>query len=144
MFYDRFVSLCDDKGVKPSVAAREIGFNKSTVSAWKRNGTTPNREILSKIANYFAVSVDHLLGNTDDPTPLDKKTPALTKKDERDIAKDLESFMGEMENSEALMFDGNPMSEEARESILAAMKLGLEVAKSKNKERFTPKKYRKD
>jgi len=49
-----------------------------------------------------------------------------------------------METNEALMFDGNPMSEEARESILAAMKLGLEAAKSKNKARFTPKKYRGD
>lgn len=35
------------------------------------------------------------------------------------------------------------MSDEARESIRAAMKLGLEAAKVKNKERFTPKKYRK-
>ena len=43
-----------------------------------------------------------------------------------------------------LMFDGDPMSDEARESIRAAMKLGLEAAKVKNKERFTPKKHRKE
>jgi hypothetical protein len=36
------------------------------------------------------------------------------------------------------------MSDEARESIRSAMKLGLEAAKLKNKERFTPKKYRKE
>jgi len=40
------------------------------------------------------------------------------------------------------MFDGNPLTDEARESIIAAMKLGLEAAKVKNKERFTPKKYK--
>ena len=34
--------------------------------------------------------------------------------------------------------------DEARESIRAAMKLGLEAAKVKNKERFTPKKFRKE
>lgn len=43
-----------------------------------------------------------------------------------------------------LQFDGDPMSDEARESIRAAMKLGLEAAKVKNKERFTPKKFRKE
>ena len=42
------------------------------------------------------------------------------------------------------MFDGDPMSEEAKESIRAAMQLGLEAAKLKNKARFTPKKYRKE
>ncbi len=41
------------------------------------------------------------------------------------------------------MSDSYPMSDEARESILAAMKLGLEAAKIKNKETYTPKKYRK-
>lgn len=69
--------------------------------------------------------------------------PVLNEKDKRDIAKDLESMMARLDEEDDLMFDGNPMSPEARESILAAMKLGLEAAKVKNKERFTPKKYRR-
>ena len=72
------------------------------------------------------------------------KAPVLTEKDERDIAKDLERIMAQLDEEGDLMFDGDPMSEEARESIRAAMKLGLEAAKVKNKERFTPKKYRKE
>ena len=51
--------------------------------------------------------------------------------------------MADLEHSGDLMFDGNPMSEEARESIRSALKLGLEAAKLKNKEIYTPKKYRK-
>ena len=73
-----------------------------------------------------------------------KKEPALTEKDGRDIAKDLERVMGQLEAGGDLMFDGDPMSDEARESIKAAMKLGLEAAKMKNKERFTPKQFRKE
>jgi len=42
------------------------------------------------------------------------------------------------------MFDGNPMTDEAKESILAAMEVGLQMAKLKNKEKYTPKKYRKN
>ena len=33
---------------------------------------------------------------------------------------------------------------EAIESILSAMKIGMEMAKQKNKEKYTPKKYKKD
>ena len=65
MFYEKFVALCNIAGIKQSRAAEEMGFNKSTVSAWKRNQTTPNREILQKIAEYFNVSVDYLLGEED-------------------------------------------------------------------------------
>ena len=73
-----------------------------------------------------------------------KSSPTLTEKDERDIARDLERIMAQLGTSGDLMFDGDPMSDEARESMLAAMELGLRAAKLKNKERFTPKKYRKD
>lgn len=68
----------------------------------------------------------------------------LTARDKRDIARDMEQLTESIETSDALMFDGEPLSPEAKESLLAAMRLGLEAAKLKNKERFTPNKYRKD
>jgi transcriptional regulator with XRE-family HTH domain len=105
----------------------------------EKTGATPKGETLSKIADYFGVTTDYLL--TGEET---KKAPTLTKKDERDIARKLDEIMNDLENSGTLMFDGDPMSDEARESMRAAIKLGLEAAKLKNKERFTPKKYRKD
>ena len=42
------------------------------------------------------------------------------------------------------MFDGEPLTPEAMDSILAAMQVGMEIAKKKNKEKYTPKKYRKE
>ena len=78
------------------------------------------------------------------PSYTRKKAPTLNKKDERDIARDLEAMMAELENGGDIMFDGDPMSPEARESIVAAVRLGLEAAKAKNKARFTPHKFRKD
>lgn len=47
-------------------------------------------------------------------------------------------------NQEGLMFDGDPASPEAIESILSAMQIGMEMAKKRNKEKYTPKKYKKD
>lgn len=42
------------------------------------------------------------------------------------------------------MFDGDPLTEEATESIRNAMAMALEYAKKVNKEKYTPKKYRKE
>ena len=42
------------------------------------------------------------------------------------------------------MFEGDPASPEAIESILNAMEIGMAMAKKKNKEKYTPKKYKKD
>ena len=47
-------------------------------------------------------------------------------------------------SQEGLMFDGDPASPEAIDSILSAMQIGMELAKKKNKEKYTPKKYKKD
>ena len=88
-FYDRFIKLCDEKGVKPSRAASDNKINRSNVTNWKNNGYTPRGEVLQRLAEYFEVSVDYLLGNTDVravelfPNPGGmKKTP--TQKGERD------------------------------------------------------------
>lgn len=66
-FYDRYVILCNKKGVKPSRAAIEIGMTKTAVSNWKARNTTPTDSNLKKIADYFGVSTDYLLGRTDSP-----------------------------------------------------------------------------
>ena len=139
MFYDIFERLCKDKGIRPGRAADEMGISRATVTNWKKNGYSPREAVLRKIADYFEVSLDSLVGNLEQ-----KEAPALTKKDERDIAKKLEELKETLENQDGLMFDGDPMSDEAKESILAAMELGLQAAKLKNKEKYTPKKYKKD
>lgn len=137
MFYDVFLRLCASKNVSPSKAAEAVGLNRAAVAKWK-NGATPSAVTAIKLADYFGVTTDYLLGK-----PAQKETPpALTKKDERDIEKILAAARSQLENQEGLMFDGDPASPEAIESILAAMELGLQAAKQRNKEKYTPKKYR--
>lgn len=61
-FYEMFVFLCEQKGVKPGRAATECNINRSNVTSWKKNGYTPRGEVLQKLASYFGVSADYLLG----------------------------------------------------------------------------------
>lgn len=64
---------------------------------------------------------------------------AGTSKDISDILKNTEELL----KQPGLMFDGEPADEESIESVISAMKIGMEMAKQKNKEKYTPKKYRK-
>ena len=62
MFYDVFCALCAENGLTPGGAAAKIGFNRASVTVWKNNGTAPKQELLVKIADFFRVSTDYLLG----------------------------------------------------------------------------------
>ena len=145
--YDIFMQLMEEKGVTAYRVAKETGITQATLSRWKTGKVSPSIETLQVLAEYFEVTIDYLMGNThaDEQTlPETQKAPTLNKKDERDIAKTLGQLKETLENEEGLMFDGNPMTDEAKESILAAMEVGLQMAKLKNKEKYTPKKYRKN
>ena len=52
MFYDVFCDLCKQRDLTPGGAAREIGFNRSSITLWKNNGTAPRRALLVKIADF--------------------------------------------------------------------------------------------
>lgn len=61
MFFNTFLALCNDKGVKPGRVADEMGISRGTVTSWKKAGYTPRAEQLTKIAEYFNVPIDFLL-----------------------------------------------------------------------------------
>lgn len=113
-------------------------ISSASYSQWNTGLYQPSDKKLLSAAECLGVSFDYLKFGIEE-----KNKPALNEKDRRDIAKTLEELMEALDSAGDLMFDGNPISDEARESILAAMKLGLEAAKLKNKERFTPQKYKK-
>ena len=133
--------LRKNKGLSMKELGEIIGVAESTISQYETGKREPDFETLLKLGEFFNVSVDYLLRGD---SLSEGKAPTLNKKDERDIAKTLEQLRETLENEEGLMFYGDPMSNEAKESILAAMKLGVQAAKLKNKEKYTPKKYKKD
>lgn len=63
----------------------------------------------------------------------------LNKRDQQNINEILANTE-QLLKQDGLMFDGDPASPEAIESILSAMQIGMEMAKKKNKEKYTPKK----
>ena len=77
MFYERYLHLCEQHRVSPSAAAVKAGFNKGTVSVWKKKYTAgvdvrPDKDVIEKICGLFGCSESWLLGIDGDekkPTP---------------------------------------------------------------------------
>lgn len=139
--YEIFEQLLQKYGVTAYKVSKETGITQSTLSDWKRGRSTPKTDNMKKIADYFNVSVDYLMTGKKDS---DRKEIVLTSKDERDIEKILNQTKEQLLSQEGLMFDGQPATPEAIDSILSAMQVGMELAKKKNKEKYTPKKNKKD
>lgn len=61
--FERIKKLAKNRGVTLQKVANKLGFGESTLYKWKNQ--TPNGEYLAKVADYFDVSVDYLIGRTD-------------------------------------------------------------------------------
>ena len=126
--FERIEKLRKEAGLSQGKLEKELGFSNGSISKWKNS--TPTYERLQKVANYFNVSVEYLASGE-----LPENTPPLTSRDERDIEKILNNTREQLLSQEGLMFDGDPASPEAIESILSAMQIGMEMAKKKNKDK---------
>lgn len=64
---NRIKELRADLGKTIQEIAEKTGIKKSTIGSYETRGINPNAEKAQILADYFNVSVDYLLGNTDMP-----------------------------------------------------------------------------
>lgn len=65
---EKIVTLCNDNGVTKTALEKACGLSQNSINKWLHS--KPSADALTKIADYFNVSVDYLLGRTDDPHPI--------------------------------------------------------------------------
>lgn len=83
VFYDRYVKLCEKKGVSPSAAAVEAGISKSLVTKWKTNNVKiPSPDVIKKLAAYFDIPVSELVDEEKEKTTT-SKSGGFSEKDVR-------------------------------------------------------------
>lgn len=125
--------------------AKAIGISRARYSHYENEIREPDNDTLKLLANYFGVTVDYLLGVTSSSELIEQlnSNDIALSKSERDIAKRMKELRADLTSAEGLLFDGEPMSEEAVESLLEAMEFGVRTAKKVNK-KYIPKKYRVD
>ena len=141
----RLQELMHIKNINQVDLCQRTGIPKSSMSMYLSGERSPRQNRLSQIAEKFNISEAWLMGYD---VPMERTDSlsgeTLSQKDKRDILDIISSTKAELLSQEGLMFDGDPASPEAIESIINAMEIGMEMAKKKNKEKYTPKKYKKD
>lgn len=115
--------------------ADKVSVSPQVISNWERGYTEPSADDISRLSEVLPCSSDYLLGR--EKTAIPNK---LLSKDERDIAKRMEQLAEDLTTSSDLAFYGEPISDEAKESLLEAMEFAVRTAKKINK-KYTPKKY---
>ena len=140
--YKIFEQLLSKHHVTPYKVAKATGVTTTTLTNWKQGKYTPKQDKLQKIADYFGVTLDYLMTGKEEPK---EKAPELTARDERDIAKDLNNIMEKLTSGEAgpASYDGEPLDPEAAALFKDELEIALRRLKLINKEKYTPKKYKK-
>lgn len=118
--------------------ANKVGISRQTIQRYE-SGVISNipSDKIEKLAEALECSPAFLMG-------WDQKDQ-LNEKDKKSIDKDLNNIMQEFREGTdgTAYYNGVELEESDLDLIESAMKIALEQIKIKNKEKYTPKKYKK-
>lgn len=66
-FPERLKELRTSKGLTMEQLGKEVQSTRGTISNFENGNKKPSLDMLIRLANYFDVSIDYLVGRTDDP-----------------------------------------------------------------------------
>lgn len=135
----RLKALRQEKGLTQKEVAKLIGTTDVSIGRYEMDARVPKADILNSLAKLYDVEIDFLL------TGKEETEQPLNDRDKKDIEKDLKKIMDDFRDGESgpVYFDGIELDEDDMDKLEIAMRTALEIAKVKNKEKYTPKKYKK-
>ena len=104
-FSERLKKLRNTKDKTQQDIANMLGVSRATVAGYETKDMQPDYEKLQKLADYFKVSTDYLLGQTNDPRPIDQvneENKARISKALKDEDPELVEFWQELKEREDL------------------------------------------
>ncbi|WP_033829007.1 helix-turn-helix domain-containing protein [Bacillus andreraoultii] len=125
-------------GLKQTQVKERTNINNKTLSGYENNVSEPDSATLAVLAELYGVSYKWLI--TGDGSMIETSNTS-SDKDEKDIAKRMEKIKNDLSADGGLSFFGEPLSDEAKESLLEAMEYAVKQAQRINK-KYIPKKYK--
>lgn len=113
VLYQRIKNLCSQKGISISKLESDLGFGNASIKKWA-GITSPSIDKIIKVAEYFDVSVDYLVGKTD-------------------IVGSLSEIIGD-EDVISFQRAREKMTPKDRERMMQMLKIGFEYAFSDSEE----------
>ena len=141
--YKRIRARREELGISQEELAKRLGYkSRSSINKIEKGENDIPQSKIVAFAQALRTTPEALMGWEQPPAPASGDLPDLTPKDEREIMHMMDNMKEKLMREEGLMFDGQPASPESIQSILDAMQIGMEMAKKRNKAKYTPKKYR--
>lgn len=101
-FSERLKDLRKQAGLTQVDVAERLGISQPAYASWERGVKKPTQDNLVKIAQILSVSVDYLLGNSEEVVELDNiellfrmNSKGLTEEEKKVFRKELIEFMEE-------------------------------------------------
>ena len=73
MYFRRIYDLREDRDIKQKAVAEYLGMDPTVYRRYEKGVRSVPVDVVIKLADYYKVSTDYLLGRTDDPTPPKSK-----------------------------------------------------------------------
>lgn len=136
---DLVKKICKERKIPFSRLERELGYGNGYIGQL-RKGTIPYDRAVD-IAKYLGIDLQYLLSGG----VTSETNENLNQKDQKDIAKDVESIMEKLKTGEdgPASYNGEELDPEAAELFRDELEIALRRLKIINKEKYTPKKYKK-
>lgn len=136
---NRLRKLLEINNMTQAELAKKMDTTTATLSRYVTGKRQPKGEIVAKMAYLLNTTSDYIL------TGKEETEQPLNDRDKKDIEKDLKKIMDDFKSGESgpAFYDGVELDNDDLDKLEIAMRTALEIAKVKNKEKYTPKKYKK-
>ena len=121
MFQDKLRTLRRQHMLSQRELGQALGVSASTIGMYEQGRRQPDHRMLMKICSYFHVSADLLLG---DGNELEESG---------DIMVEIEELGRKLMSSEALMFEGAPVTSADIRKLIDAMQLSARIVLGSSK-----------
>lgn len=128
MFSHQLKNIRKEWNLTQKELADSLNIAQSTIAMYENGKREPDTANLNKIADFFKVTTDFLLGRS--------HSPKLTAEEEIDIAVDLERTIEQLRTNKGLKFDGEPIDEETILYLKASLEKSIRLAKEITKDKF--------
>jgi len=82
IIHERLQTIRYERGLSQAYLAKKLGISATTVNAWETATSKPHVEFVIKLAKFFNVTTDYLLGMDDAPYLLDISELTATQREE--------------------------------------------------------------
>ncbi|SET08326.1 helix-turn-helix domain-containing protein [[Clostridium] polysaccharolyticum] len=127
--YERFELLLEEFHVTAYKVAKETNVARSTLTNWKQGNYTPKMEKIQRIASYFKVSAEWLLGYDVPRTPHNSTAELNGRNSSLNLSADtmqnlpdiIQYAIDLLKDNETILVNGKALSTESKEKLQSCL-----------------------